>query len=85
MAYKDLTNKELDDFKQEAELMMSLRPHKVNKTVFFFSKIYQLNCIIQKNIVTLLGVATDPSHPLCIVTEFVDGGSVRIFFFIFYF
>ena len=54
IAYANLTEKEVADFRAEAQLMMNLRPHK--------------------NIVALLGVATDPAHPLCIVTEFVAGG-----------
>jgi len=51
-----LTDKQLEDFKQETSVMAKLRPHR--------------------NIVTFLGVCTEPGNPLCIVTEYMSRGSL---------
>eukprot|EP01097_Dermamoeba_algensis_P004890 TRINITY_DN3137_c0_g1_i1.p1 TRINITY_DN3137_c0_g1~~TRINITY_DN3137_c0_g1_i1.p1 ORF type:complete len:567 (+),score=154.12 TRINITY_DN3137_c0_g1_i1:49-1701(+) len=51
-----LTDKELEDFKQEAALMTNLRPHR--------------------NVVQLIGICSNPDYPLCIVTEFLNSGSL---------
>lgn len=61
-----LTEKQLLDFKMEISAMAKLRPHKSK----FFLRIQILD------IVTFLGVCTDPKHPLCIVTEFMKSGSL---------
>ena len=49
--------KQLQEFKDEAALMMNMRPHR--------------------NVVQLLGVCTNPAHPICAVTEFLDFGSLE--------
>jgi hypothetical protein len=52
-----LSEKQLREFRDEAALMMNMRPHR--------------------NVVQLLGVCTNPAHPIMCITEFLDGGSLE--------
>lgn len=65
--HNQLTEKELEDFRKEGKLMASLRPHPNGKALSF---------LLSSLVVQFLGICSSPKKPLCLVSTFMDGGSL---------